>query len=81
VLRGVRVKVMRGRLVISFRLIAPARVSARAMRAGKLVGRSAARLMKPGRRSLVVQYRGPKPPSQLQIIVRPVTDTGHAGGQ
>jgi hypothetical protein len=81
VLRGVRVKVLRGRLLISFRLVAPARVSARAMRAGKLVGRSSARLLKAGRGSLVVPYRGAKPPSQLQIIVRPVSGAGPAGGQ
>jgi hypothetical protein len=81
VLRGVRVKVLRGRLLISFRLIAPARVSARALRAGKLVGRSSARLLKAGHGSLVVPYRGAKPPSQLQIIVRPVSGAGSAGGQ
>jgi hypothetical protein len=56
-------------------------VSARALRAGKLVGRSSARLLKAGPGSLVVRYRGAKPPSQLQIIVRPVSGAGSAGGQ
>jgi hypothetical protein len=71
-MRGVRVRVFRGRVVIYFRLVKRARVSARALRGRKLVGLAAARLMKAGRGSLVLRYRGAKPPSQLQIIVRPV---------
>jgi hypothetical protein len=76
VMRGVRVRVFRGRVVIYFRLVKRARVSARALRGRKLVGVAAARLMKAGRGSLVLRYRGAKPPNQLQIVVRPVGGAG-----
>jgi hypothetical protein len=70
-LRNVRVKMIRGRLIISFRLVAPARVGAQARTAGRLVGRLRERLLAPGRRTLVLRYRGRRPPTQLQLIVRP----------
>jgi hypothetical protein len=75
-LRNVKVRVLKGRLVISFRLIASARVAVRAMRGHKLVGRTAARLMRRGKGKVVLRYRGKRPPTQLQLIVRPVRGAG-----
>jgi hypothetical protein len=80
VLRNVRVRVLRGRLVISFRLAARARVAARAMRAGKLVGVARARVLRRGTGQLVLRFRGRKAPTQLQLIVRPAP-AGRAGGR
>jgi hypothetical protein len=80
-LRNVKVRVLRGRLVITFRLISRARVAARALRAGRLVGRTRARLMRRGRGRVVLRYKGARPPSQLQLIVRPVTRAGRSGGR
>jgi hypothetical protein len=71
--RDLRVRVGRGRVFISFRLLARARVGARAMSGRRTVGRLKARLMRPGNRRLIVRYRGRKPPTKLQIIVRPTT--------
>jgi hypothetical protein len=70
-MRDVRVRVVRGRLIITFRLTAPARVGARASTAGRVLGQVSARLLGPGKRSLVLRYRGQRPPTQLQLIVRP----------
>jgi hypothetical protein len=75
-LRNVKVRVLKGRLVISFRLIASARVAVRAMRGHRLVGRTAARLMRKGQGRVVLRYRGNRPPTQLQLIVRPVRGAG-----
>ena len=72
-MRNVRVRVQRGRLIITFSLAAPARVGARASTAGRTLGRVGARLLGKGKRTLVLRYRGKRPPTQLQLIVRPAT--------
>jgi hypothetical protein len=66
-----RVHVERGRLVITFFLTARASVAVRALTGSRLVGAMAARTLARGNRRMVVHYRGRRPPTQLQIIVRP----------
>ncbi len=68
-----RVKVVRRTrsLLVSFRLRAPARVAVSARRGRALVSRARSRKMRPGRRRVVLRFRG-KPPTALRIVVRPL---------
>jgi hypothetical protein len=83
----VRVKVERGRLIVSFRLSAPARVRIEPRSHGHLVGARRSRVLPKGRARMVVPYRGSRPPGQLRIVVRPLkpantcsNDKAHRGG-
>ena len=70
-LKNVRVaRKGRRKLVIRFRLTAPARVAVRAKRGTKLVAKTRMRTLDKGRRRLVVRFRG-RPPSSLKVVVRP----------
>ena len=60
------------RMVLRFRLKKRARVLVTAVRGTQVVGRLRSRALRPGRRRLVVPFRGSKPPTQLKIVVRPV---------
>lgn len=64
------------RLVLRFRLRARARVLVAAMRGRRVVGRLRSRPLRPGRRRLVISFRGRRPPTQLKIVVRPVGRPG-----
>ena len=70
-----RVKVLRRakpkRLIITFRLRARARVAIAAKRGRRVVSRSRSRAMRPGRRRVVLPFKG-SPPNQLRIVVRPL---------
>jgi hypothetical protein len=68
-----RVKVVRKakRLVISFRLRAPARVAISAKRGRAVVSRSRTRALRPGRRRIVLPFTGAAP-TELRIVVRPL---------
>jgi hypothetical protein len=71
-LSDVRV-VRRGQwLVVSFRLSARARVALTAKRGGKVIARTPMRTLRPGRRQLVLRFRG-APPSSLKVVVRRVS--------
>lgn len=58
-----------GRLQVRFRLRLPARLEVRALRGTRVVGR-ASRYLRAGARQLIVPYRGNKPPTRLDIVVR-----------
>ena len=64
-------------LIVTFTLTRAAKVALVAKRAGRVVGQTAARRLKAGRRQIVLPYSGNKPPTQLKIIARPA---GKAGG-
>jgi hypothetical protein len=70
--RDVRVSVERGRLLVACKLTAPARMSAIAMRSGRVVGRSAWRTFHGRTCRLAVPYTGSRPPAQLQIVALPL---------
>jgi hypothetical protein len=59
------------RLVISFRLTAPARVAISATRGRATVARAVARAMRAGRRRVTLAFTG-APPTALRIVVRPL---------
>ena len=80
-LEQVKVSVRRGRLIVSFRLNAEARVRAEARTGRRLVGSGRARVMKKGPGRLVIRYRGKRPPKQLRIIARPVKSNDACGGK
>lgn len=71
-MRDVRVRVERGELVVLCKLSAPARVSATATRAGRVVGRTGWKRFRRGRCRLVIPYRGAKPPAELRLIAVPL---------
>jgi hypothetical protein len=71
--RNVRVRVERGRLVVTCTLSGPARVSAVASLAGRVVGRTGWHQFRSGRCQLVVPYSGPRPPGALRIVARPLS--------
>jgi len=81
-LRNLRVRRRRGALLLTFRLAAPARVSVVGRRGRRIVtAPHAARLLAPGLRRLVVRYRGRRPPTRLQIVVRPVRGPAAQGAR
>jgi hypothetical protein len=59
------------RLVVSFRLTAPARVAISATRGRATVARAIARAMRAGRRRVALPFTG-APPTELRIVVRPL---------
>jgi hypothetical protein len=59
------------RLVVSFRLTAPARVAISATRGRATVARAVARAMRAGRRRVSLPFTG-APPTELRIVVRPL---------
>jgi hypothetical protein len=69
------------RLVVSFRLTAPARVAISATRGRATVARAIARAMRAGRRRVTLAFSG-APPTELRIVVRqlPAKRAGRARG-
>jgi hypothetical protein len=70
-LSHVKVKVERGRLIVTFLLSARARVRMEPRTAGRLIGAARTSVLAKGRRRMVVTYRGSLPPAQLRIVARP----------
>jgi hypothetical protein len=70
-------------LIVSFRLLAAARVSIAAKRGRALVARARSRAMRAGRRRVVLRFTG-RPPTALRIVVTPLrarrAGTGTRGG-
>lgn len=71
-LTHLRVRRARGRLVVSFRLARSARVRFVARRGRRVVARRTTRALRKGRRRVSLRYRGRRPPTDLNIVVRPV---------
>jgi hypothetical protein len=69
----VRVRVEPGKLLVACTLKAPARVSALALRAGRVVGRTGWQRMRPGACHFVIPYSGARPPAQLRILALPLS--------
>jgi hypothetical protein len=69
------------RLVVSFRLTAPARVAISATRGRATVARAISRAMRAGRRQVTLPFSG-APPTELRIVVRqlPAKRAGRARG-
>jgi hypothetical protein len=67
----IRVKVKRGKLLVSFALATRAKVTIQPRSHGRLVGTSRALLLEPGRHRVTVPYRGKRPPAELRILARP----------
>ena len=67
----VKVRRLKRRLIVSFRVRARARVAIAAKRGRRVVSRSRSRAMRPGRRRVVLRFKG-KPPTALRIVVRPL---------
>jgi uncharacterized membrane protein YgcG len=59
-------------LVISFRLLGPARVSIAAKRGGAVVASATSRALRAGRRRVTLRFAG-APPTELRIVVRPLS--------
>lgn len=77
---GVAVRRQARRLVITFRLRAPARVTVSAKRGRATVSRTPTRLLPAGRRRVVLAFTG-RPPTALRIVVSPLRRArgGNAG--
>jgi hypothetical protein len=69
-MRGVKVRAVKGGLVIDFVLAARAKVAVVALRGKQNVGATAPKMFKPGHGRIVVHYRGAKPPTNLKITAR-----------
>lgn len=72
VMSNVALKRVKRGLRLTFTLSAPARVSATALLGKKVVAKSKPARFKRGAGSLLVPYRGKKPPTKLKIVVKPV---------
>jgi hypothetical protein len=73
---GLKARRVGRRLVLRFRLRARARVLVTALRGRRVVGRLRSRALRPGKRRIVLSFRGRRPPTQLKIVVRPVGGPG-----
>jgi hypothetical protein len=76
-MRDVRVRVERGQLVVVCKLSAPARVSAVATRAGRVVGRAGWKRFARGTCRLVVPYSGARPPARLRLVAVPLANASN----